>query len=348
MEPRPLPREPNTRRLRSLHIRVASGAIVAVAALVAVPPADAHIRSSVVAVDYRATVSPLSSPVRAALTARIYQSDRALGLTVLPGHAVVVLGYEGEPFVRLNDAGLAVNAASLTAAGVGLVERPPRAGRAGTVWRFASSRRNVVWHDARIRGLPPGVDHKEWTVPLVVDGRRERLAGQLRRLDGPSAWPWVALGVPFVAFTAILLFSRRAPLIRRAAVTFGLLAAAAVVTTSAGFVFDAYVSTGKWVEAANVVAFASAGTAVVARGSRGVRGIAGGALGLLGLSVGFLKLPVFLHGVVLSVLPATFVRAVVALAIWAGGAATVLGVAVFADMLERDDDLRALEYGRQD
>ena len=73
---------------------------------------------------------------------------------------------------------------------------------------------------------------------------------------------------------------------------------------------------------------------VIARGSRDARGIAAGALGLLALAVGLTKIPVFLHGVVLSVLPAVAARTDVALTIWIGVAATALGLVRFAEALE--------------
>jgi HAMP domain-containing protein len=57
-------------------------------------------------------------------------------------------------------------------------------------------------------------------------------------------------------------------------------------------------------------------------------------LGLLALAVALTKVPVFLHGVVLSAFPATPARAAVALTIWIGAAATALGLVLFAEVLE--------------
>lgn len=56
------------------------------------------------------------------------------------------------------------------------------------------------------------------------------------------------------------------------------------------------------VEGANELVFVLVGLAVIARGSANARAVAGGALGLLGLAVGLSKVPVLLHGVVLSAL----------------------------------------------
>ena len=76
-------------------------ALVALVALAAPGPAAAHLRTSRVAVDYRAAVASLRAPVAGAVRARIYPADLAIGLTALGGHRVIVLGYLGEPFLRL-------------------------------------------------------------------------------------------------------------------------------------------------------------------------------------------------------------------------------------------------------
>jgi hypothetical protein len=52
--------------------------------------------------------------------ARIYRADLAIRLTLRGAHGVVVLGYQGEPFLLLDADGAFVNAGSLTAAGAGL------------------------------------------------------------------------------------------------------------------------------------------------------------------------------------------------------------------------------------
>jgi hypothetical protein len=52
---------------------------VAFATRLAAPAAHAHIRSGVVAVDYRASVYPLNAAEPSSIRARIYESDRALG-----------------------------------------------------------------------------------------------------------------------------------------------------------------------------------------------------------------------------------------------------------------------------
>jgi hypothetical protein len=286
------------------------------------------------AVDYRASVVSHNPAVKV----RVYESDRALSITAEPGHTVVVLGYLREPFVRLAGGRVLVNAASLTAAGLGLLKGLPRR----TGWRVRARSLTFVWHDRRLRVLPAGVDRKRWTIPLRIDGRPARLTGELTRMERPPVWPWILLGLPFVAAAAAFLLVRRRELAPVAAVVFGVAASGGMLLTAAGFVFDSYSSGGKWIAAANEFVFVLVGIAFIVRGSRAARGIAGGALGFLGLGVGLSTLPVLLHGVVLSVLPATLARLSVVVTISAGAAATALGLLVFEEALDRGSEEESL------
>jgi hypothetical protein len=188
-----------------------------------------------------------------------------------------------------------------------------------------------------VRALPRGIDRARWKIPLVVDGKSTRIEGELWRVPTPAWWPWLVIGAPFVLIS-LLLYLRRRSAVRSAAVAFGLVAAAGLIASGAGFAFDTYASNGKWVELGNELAFVLVGVAVIARGSPGARGIAGGALGLLGLGAGLAKTPVLLHSVVLSIFSADLARALVALTVWSGIAATLLGLVVFEDLLDRPQD----------
>src|SRR5207253_8392094 len=86
------------------------------------------------------------APVREAVG--VYESERALGITVRTGHSVVVLGYLGEPFHRLGARGVAVNDASLTAVGVGLARRAQSRPGTATDWHVRWTGRTIVWHAA--------------------------------------------------------------------------------------------------------------------------------------------------------------------------------------------------------
>jgi hypothetical protein len=176
----------------------------------------------------------------------------------------------------------------------------------------------------------------------VLDRRRVRLDGGIWRVHPPALWPWAAVGAAFMALTALVLALRRKALLWTASAALGTTAAAATLTTAIGFAASSTASAGRWVEAADEIAFALVSLGVVARGSRNARALAGGALGLLGLAVGLSKVPVLLHGVVLSALPGLAARWAVVLAISAGAAARIIGLVVFFDILEHNEEPASL------
>ena len=135
---------------RAASLRKAVLLVTALVALAAPPPAGAHVRTGSVAVDYRVRVFPTRLP----LTVHVYLGDRAVRLSVRPGHSVTVLGYAGEPLLRIDDAGVTI-LKSPTAAALRLT---PRHG----------SGRSFVWHDARVRGLPHEIDRGRWAIPLLL------------------------------------------------------------------------------------------------------------------------------------------------------------------------------------
>lgn len=303
-----------------------------VVALVLPSTAAAHLRSGTVAVDYGASVSsPRRSP-QAALAVGIYQSDLALHLSVRRGHTVMVFGYLGEPFLRIDAAGVAVNAASPTAAAGGLLHSGERTtGRAEWVPRGHNS---VVWHDARVRQLPPGTHRAGWSVPILVDGQRESITGEVWRVPSPKIWPWVLI---VVALTALAVgFALRATPVRlqTLCVALGLCSVASAIVAAAGFALGTYASPGTWIAGADELLFAVAGVGVLAWGPRAAREAAGAGLGLLGLAVGLSRGAIFLHGSVLSALPGTLSRVLVSLAVATGAAASVAGGLHYARLEE--------------
>jgi hypothetical protein len=142
------------------------GGVVALACLAAPVTAGAHLRSGTVVVDYKASVRHPDTP---AYTAQIFQSDRALGLTVKAGHTVVLLGYLGEPVFRIDNAGLWLNLNSPTAAADRLPPKTKTATAPGLRWRLRRGHHSLVWQDARVQGLPTGMTR---TVGRAADRRR--------------------------------------------------------------------------------------------------------------------------------------------------------------------------------
>ena len=310
--------------------RVGLGAAVALACLIGPGTASAHLRSGTVAVDYRASVL---HPVTRAYAAQIYQSDHGLSLTLRPGHVVVVLGYLGEPVIRLDGAGVSVNAASPTARAMHLVDKAQAVEAAGPRWRLQRGRHSVVWHDARVQGLPAGLAQGVWRVPLVIDGRSGLLSGELRRSPDPPLLLWLAALAAWLAAASVPLIRHRRDLARTWAMALAVIAAGAATVAAIAFALDAYASPGTWIVAVDVIIFLAVGVGMMRRGPPHLHVAAAIWTGLVSFALGLLDGAVFLHPIVLAILPGTIMRLLVLTAIGAGASAAVLGATLFSEIM---------------
>jgi hypothetical protein len=302
-------------------------AALALACLATPGTAGAHLRSGTVAVDYQASVRRPETP---AYTSQIFQSDRALGLAVKPGHTVVLLGYLGELVFRLDDAGLWLNQNSPTAAADRLVPKLKPTTASSPRWRLRRGRHSVVWQDARVQGLPAGVARGPWSVPLIVDGHRSHLEGQLHRFPTPLLWPWLAFLAGILAAAALPMRRGRAHRVRAEAIWLALLCALASTVLAVVFALDPYASFGTWIESADGIVFIAVGVGVILRGPRHWHAGAAIGLGLLAVGIGVSKGAIFLHPIALAILPATVVRYTAITAIGGGGGAAALGCWIYA------------------
>ena len=282
--------------------------IVAAVAVALVLPATAgaHLRTGTVAVDYRPRITHRPP---GPFTAGVYLSDRALHLSVQRDATVVVYGYLGEAFVRVSDAGVAVNTDSPTAAATGLVPR----GTAPTGWTLHSKSHSVVWHDVR-------TSRPQWRVPIAVDGRRGTIAGETQKLPRPALWPWLALLAAVGAAAAVV----------RSSTALGLLSSAAAIVVAAGFALSAYADPGTWIAGVDELFFAAAGVGVLRWGPPVARLPSALWLSVLGLAVGLSKGEVFLHALVLAALPGTVTRVTVVVAVGSGLAGAVAACVTYA------------------
>ena len=295
--------------------------------LLAVPAAaGAHLRSGTVAVDYRASV--LEADTRA-YSVQIFQSDRALGIAVKPDHVVVLIGYLGERVFRLDQTGLWVNTASPTAVVLRLISRSERAASPTPSWRLERGKHSVIWQDARAQGLPPGVSRGPWSVPMIVDGRRTRLQGNLWHYPAPSPWPWLGMLVIVLIPAASPLLLHRRCLCGRLSLLPASIAFAASILVLVAFALDPYASPGTWIEAADALAFLGVGAWGLLRGPEEWHVAAAAGIGLVGLAVGLLDGAIFLHPIVLAILPAGVMRAADIAAIGAGLDAAALAAAFY-------------------
>ncbi|MFZ1996378.1 MAG: hypothetical protein WAU75_19860 [Solirubrobacteraceae bacterium] len=311
-------------------MRIGVTAGVAVACLAGAGAASGHLRSGTVAVDYRASVA---HPLTRAYSAQIYQSDHGLSLTLRPGHVVVVLGYLGEPVIRLDGAGLWLNGASPTARAMHLVDKGQAVNAPAPHWRLQRGRHAVMWHDARVQGLPPGLSAGVWRVPLSIDGHRGVMSGKLRRFPDPPLWLWLLALAGWLATAALALLRRRPDLVRSWALALALVAAGAGTVVALAFALDAYASPGTWIVGVDVIIFLAAGVAVMRRGPRNLHLAAAIWVGLVSVALGLLDGAVFVHPIVLAILPGTVMRLLVVTTIGAGASAAILGSTQFSEIM---------------
>lgn len=295
--------------------------IAAVVAALLVPGvAQAHHTAvPIVALDYRNHVVAASEP--AGVRASLEDAGRKLRLSVTRGHRVTVLGYEDELFLRFDRFGVEANETSQTAKALRLVS-----GSYATApgWAPLTRARTFAWADARVWAPPAALHGRHtvsWSLPVVVDGRSTAIRGELTRAARPPIWPWVVLAALPLAAAAVALRRRR--WLWAAATGLAGLAGLATLANLGGFATGGLsVSADRWVLLAVEVALTVLALAALAR--PGARLIAVAALAAFAVLQALSELAVFRHGVVVSGLPATAVRAAAALALGAGIGAAAL------------------------
>lgn len=198
-------------------VRVAAlSAAVATLLVVAAGPALAHGRGSD-ATNYDSRVT--DAPPIDGLEWRVYGGDELLWVENRSGEALIVYGYEDEPYLRIGPDGVWENRnseatflnqdrlARVTVPESVDTEAPPE-------WVQVSSQQRYAWHDHRIhfmgvgmhpRVTDPGVrtEIMDWTVPFNLGGEDMEVAGELEWVPGPSPWPWLLIGLA-VSLPALL------------------------------------------------------------------------------------------------------------------------------------------------
>ena len=166
----------------------------ALAALVGAQEAAAHGNGGA-PLGYRSTVTGLEPDV-AGVSLEVLDADDRLLLVNESGQTVVVLGYDGEPYLKVTPEAAFHN---IRSAAVYLnedryadVDLPPIVdSSASPEWRQIADEPRAEWHDHRIHWMstvaPPAVQedpdsaHRilDWQVPLEVDGRPVMATGAL-------------------------------------------------------------------------------------------------------------------------------------------------------------------------
>jgi hypothetical protein len=245
--------------------------VVAVAALllaIEAAPAAAHAVGGAQTSNYQTRILSIQ-PVVPGLQVEVADAGARLRLRNHTGREVTVLGYAGEPYLRVGPAGVFENRRSpatyLNRARINPAPPPPDASAdAPPLWHRIGGGDTVTWHDHRAHWMaptdPPDVKAAPnrtqvvlpgWQAELRVGNQPVRVSGDLRWVPGPSPWPWVAIAVAWLLLVMVASRQRRWP--QLLAVLTGLLIAIDLLHTvgiwtgtSASTAAKAYASLGSW------------------------------------------------------------------------------------------------------
>lgn len=179
---------------------IAQIVVVAVALLVASslapPSAQAHGATDPSASSYLARVAHVPHGV----SAQVVDGDLRLWLQVPAGKTVLVLDYQGVPYLRFRDDRVWANENSQMYYFDQTPPEDPPPGLKRTApehWLLVGSGRSYQWHDGRLHAfaleaIAPGASYAgAWKIPIVIDGRRSAVSGTLWYRAAPSiAWLW--------------------------------------------------------------------------------------------------------------------------------------------------------------
>ncbi len=316
------------------------------AALLPAAPAFAHSADVPAASDYRCVVTAVR-PVLPGLSVRAVSAGTQLELRNDTGRPIEVLGYSGEPYLRIAPDGVYQNANSpatyLNQTSTGGPPPPSTASPASPPsWQKLSTAPAVLWHDHRAHWMattrPPEVvadpttPHRitSWTIPLRDGVRTFAVTGTLDWIPPPATPTWWAGALLLAGAVAALGLTRRA--LPSAAAVAGVAGAAALTYAVAASLdsgplgwrgaLRALVATQPWPLLCGVATLAAAGDAVRRKPAADL------ALGLTGaclaLYAGAANAAVFAHAIPPVTLPATLARLLVLLCV--GGGAGLAGV----------------------
>ena len=157
--------------------------------------------------DYRTTITSID-PAADAIDLDVVGGDAFLRVAVEPGHEVVVLGYDGEPYLRIGADGVVEHnrrsyATYYNEERYGRTDVPSVVDNdAEPEWDRVGDGGMWAWHDHRAHwmgveppiGLDPGESLPPQIVPLVVDGVPVAVTVRITLVEGPSLVP-VVFGV---------------------------------------------------------------------------------------------------------------------------------------------------------
>ncbi len=321
--------------------RAGAAVVIAMLIVLGATPAGAHTTGGPPASNFRTELIGLRPPSRG-VEVSLAPDHEQLELRVNGRHRVTVLGYQGEPYLRVDARGVFENkrspalAANRTRIPTGSPGRTTSAPR----WRRVSPRPIARWHDHRAHwmdGITPSAvrrdpDHEQvvvrWSIPVRVDGRPAQIRGQIRWAPPAPAWPWWVAAVILAA--GVVTVGAR-PRFARSAFSAALIvmAGAEAVHLWGGWPFSTGSTLGHLGDAIPSIAAIVACLAALAWLQRSTAWRCAPALILAGLFVfvsgGVADLSSLSHAFVPSRVSADVARALVALALGLGAGTTIAG-----------------------
>jgi hypothetical protein len=201
--------------------RIAGALLLAALGLVtAADPAGAHGAGGIRPTNYETVITGMRPQVRGIAVRSVDLGDR-LELTNRTTRDVVLLGYDGEPYLRVGPRGAFENARSpatyVNRTRRGTTPVPASAdAEAPPEWRRIGDEPVVRWHDHRAhwtaRRDPPAVRAdpdraqvvQRFRIELEDGDRLLAVRGEVRWVPAPSALLWIALAVVLAAFIVAL------------------------------------------------------------------------------------------------------------------------------------------------
>lgn len=303
--------------------------VVAASLLMAPTPAAAHGTAGQAPVNFTSRVVAVT-PATAGVSVRITDLGEHVEVRS-SGPVVVVLGYEGEPYLRIDTEGVWRNerspAVALNRTSKPTESAPPEydAG-AEPRWVHTGSETLVRWHDHRIHPMSSRTSDYEWSLDLLVDGSPVTVTGEVVFVDAPGlVWALVLMAGTGVS---VLIGARRS-----SRATLGIFAVACVAAVIA--LTGARWSASTEVVAARLGAAAAPGLGaallVVAAARLARRGLGSAApllvfgFGATFITVGLALTPWLTHAVLPASGPAAVWRSLIAAVMGASAVALVVG-----------------------
>lgn len=201
-------------------------AAVLVALLATASPASAHVGGGPSPSNWRSPVASVH-PAMSGVTVRTVDNGDSVEVVNHSSVVVMVLGYDGEPYLRFRPDGVDENTRSaatyLNRTKDGRTEPPAdaRDPKAPPSWRKVAEGPKYRWHDHRTHWMqtrpPPVVQanpsaHQviaQWTVPMRYGDTEVTVAGTLSWVPGPNPWPSYGIAAGLALAGAALGWLRR-------------------------------------------------------------------------------------------------------------------------------------------